>query len=102
MLICRGPLTQPFGLDGGGEAADDPRPSRTPPAAIINDGTRVSQRVGGGPLADTAAKACAANLRGPTIVIVGTVVSLRDKLNWYAPEGAAQRPRDLPPAEGAQ
>jgi hypothetical protein len=29
-------------------------------------------------------------------------VSLRDKLNWYAPERAAQRPRDLPPAEGAQ
>jgi hypothetical protein len=23
-------------------------------------------------------------LRGPTIIIVGTVVTLRDKLNWYA------------------
>jgi siroheme synthase len=72
------------------------------PRHDLDDGTRVSQRVGGGPLADTAAKACAANLRGPTIVIVGTVVSLREKLNWYAPERATQRRRDLPPTEGAQ
>ena len=67
------------------------------PAAIIDNGARVNQRVVVGTLADLAAKARAANLRGPTIVIVGTVVSLRDKLNWYAPERAAQRPRDLPP-----
>jgi uroporphyrin-III C-methyltransferase/precorrin-2 dehydrogenase/sirohydrochlorin ferrochelatase len=72
------------------------------PAAIIDNGARVNQRVVVGTLADLAAKARAANLRGPTIVIVGTVVSLRDKLNWYAPERAAQPPRDLPPAEGAQ
>jgi uroporphyrin-III C-methyltransferase/precorrin-2 dehydrogenase/sirohydrochlorin ferrochelatase len=74
----------------------------TLPAAIIDNGARANQRVIVGTLADLAAKARAANLRGPTIVIVGTVVSLRDKLNWYAPERAAQRPRDLPPAEGAQ
>ena len=83
---------------GGGRSALFP----ALPAAIIDDGAHVSQRVGGGALADAAAKACAANLRGPTIVIVGTVVSLREKLNWYAPERATQRRRDLPPTEGAQ
>ena len=56
------------------------------PAAIIDNGARANQRVVVGTLADLAARARAASLRGPTIVIVGTVVSLRDKLNWYAPE----------------
>jgi uroporphyrin-III C-methyltransferase/precorrin-2 dehydrogenase/sirohydrochlorin ferrochelatase len=72
------------------------------PAAIIDNGARVNQRVVVGTLADLAAKARAAKLHGPTIVIVGTVVSLREKLNWYAPERATQRRRDLPPTEGAQ
>ncbi|MBV8440394.1 MAG: uroporphyrin-III methyltransferase, partial [Hyphomicrobiales bacterium] len=36
-------------------------------------------------LATLAAKARAAELRGPSILIVGTVVALRDKLDWYAP-----------------
>ncbi len=72
------------------------------PAAIIDNGARVSQRVVVGTLADIAAKARAAKLRGPTIIIVGTVVSLREKLNWYAPERAAQRLGESPPPEGAQ
>ena len=49
--------------------------------AIIDDGARVSQRVVGGTLADTAAKARAANLRGQTMSLYSTVVSLREKLN---------------------
>ena len=69
------------------------------PAAVIDNGARSNQRVVIATLADVAAKAHEANLRGPTIVIVGTVVSLRDKLNWYAPD---QPRRDLPPAGGAQ
>ena len=39
-----------------------------------------------GTLRSLAAKADEAGLRGPTVIIVGTVVRLRDKLNWYAPE----------------
>ncbi|MCC2102323.1 MAG: siroheme synthase, partial [Hyphomicrobiales bacterium] len=42
------------------------------PAAIVDNGTRPNQRVVIGTLADLAAKARAADLRGPTIVIVGT------------------------------
>ena len=79
------------------------------PAAIIDNGARVNQRVVVGTLADLAAKARAANLRGPTIVIVGTVVSLREKLNWYAPERgsaaarfAARRGRAIEAVQGLE
>ena len=58
------------------------------PAAVIDNGTRINQRVITGTLRTLAAKAEEAGLRGPTIIIVGTVVRLRDKLNWYAPENA--------------
>jgi uroporphyrin-III C-methyltransferase/precorrin-2 dehydrogenase/sirohydrochlorin ferrochelatase len=55
------------------------------PAAIVDNATRASQRVVVGTLRTLAAKARAAELSGPSIVIVGTVVRLRDKLDWYAP-----------------
>ena len=58
------------------------------PAAIVDNGTRPSQRVVVGTLADLAGKARAAGLRGPTIVIVGTVVTLREKLDWRWREAA--------------
>ncbi len=53
------------------------------PAAIIDNGTRPNQRVIKGTLADLFAKTQAANLPGPALVIVGSVVSLSDSLNWY-------------------
>ena len=53
------------------------------PAAIVDNGARANQRVVVGTLGTIAAQARAAALRGPTIIIVGTVVTLRDKLNWY-------------------
>jgi uroporphyrin-III C-methyltransferase/precorrin-2 dehydrogenase/sirohydrochlorin ferrochelatase len=56
------------------------------PAAIIENGTRANQITLTGTIADIAAKAAAAALRGPTITIVGEVVALRDKLNWYVPK----------------
>ncbi|MGO9007500.1 MAG: siroheme synthase CysG [Beijerinckiaceae bacterium] len=56
------------------------------PAAVIDNGTRSNQRVVTGTLRTLAARAREAGLRGPTIIIVGSVVALRDKLNWYAPE----------------
>jgi uroporphyrin-III C-methyltransferase/precorrin-2 dehydrogenase/sirohydrochlorin ferrochelatase len=55
------------------------------PAAIVDNATRAGQRVVVGTLGTLAAKARAAELRGPSIVIVGTVVTLRDKLDWHAP-----------------
>ena len=52
------------------------------PAAIIDNATRPSQKVVVGTLGTLAAKARVANLSGPSIIIVGTVVTLRDTLDW--------------------
>jgi uroporphyrin-III C-methyltransferase/precorrin-2 dehydrogenase/sirohydrochlorin ferrochelatase len=53
------------------------------PAAIVDNGTRRAQRVVTGTVADIAAKAEAAGLKGPAIIIIGMVVTLRDKLAWF-------------------
>jgi uroporphyrin-III C-methyltransferase/precorrin-2 dehydrogenase/sirohydrochlorin ferrochelatase len=55
------------------------------PAAIIDNATRPNQRVVVGALGTLAAKARAAELSGPSIIIVGTVVTLRDTLDWRPP-----------------
>ncbi len=65
------------------------------PAAVIDNGARANQRVVTGTLRTIAANARAVALRGPTIIIVGTVVALRDKLNWYAADGGAAPSRAL-------
>jgi uroporphyrin-III C-methyltransferase / precorrin-2 dehydrogenase / sirohydrochlorin ferrochelatase len=52
------------------------------PAAIVDNATRPNQRVVVGTLGTLAAKAHAAELSGPSIIIVGTVVTLRDALDW--------------------
>ena len=52
------------------------------PAAIIDNATRSNQRVVVGALGTLAAKASAAELSGPAIIIVGTVVTLRNTLDW--------------------
>ncbi len=52
------------------------------PAAIVDNGARTGQRVVTGTLATLAEKARSAGLRGPTIIIVGSVVTLREKLAW--------------------
>jgi uroporphyrin-III C-methyltransferase / precorrin-2 dehydrogenase / sirohydrochlorin ferrochelatase len=56
------------------------------PAAIVDNATRANQRVIVGTLGTLAAKARAAELSGPSIIIVGTVVTLRDKLDWRESE----------------
>ena len=55
----------------------------TTPAAIVDNGARAGQQVVTGTLATLAEKAGAAHLRGPTIIIVGSVVTLREKLGWF-------------------
>jgi uroporphyrin-III C-methyltransferase / precorrin-2 dehydrogenase / sirohydrochlorin ferrochelatase len=64
------------------------------PTAIVDNATRAAQRVVVGTLGTLAAKARAAELSGPAIIIIGTVVTLRDKLDWR-PET-----RPSPSAEG--
>jgi len=53
------------------------------PAAVIENGTRPSQRTVTGTLATIAEKAKGAGLAAPAIFIVGEVVRLRDELRWF-------------------
>lgn len=50
------------------------------PAAVIDNGTRPDQKVVTGTLATLAARAADAEVKGPAMIIVGTVVTLRDKI----------------------
>ncbi len=61
------------------------------PAAVIDNGTRINQRVVTGTLATLAQKAEEAALRGPTIIIIGSVVTLHEKLDWFGASAANAR-----------
>ena len=54
------------------------------PAAVVQQGTTVEQRVVTGTLADLAERVEAAGLQSPCLTIVGEVVRLRDTLDWYS------------------
>ena len=56
------------------------------PAAIVQQGTTDNQCVVTGTLQTLPALAAAAQLAPPTLIIVGSVVSLRDKLSWFQTE----------------
>jgi uroporphyrin-III C-methyltransferase/precorrin-2 dehydrogenase/sirohydrochlorin ferrochelatase len=56
------------------------------PAAIIQHGTLPTQRVITGDLTTLPTLAAQAGLKAPTLIIVGNVVKLREKLGWYQPE----------------
>ena len=53
------------------------------PVAAIQWGTRTDQRVVAGTLKDIVGRVAEAKLGPPAIVVVGDVVSLRPKLNWF-------------------
>ena len=50
--------------------------------AIVENGTLDSQRVVTGTISDIVARVAEAGLTGPAIIIIGSVVRLRDELNW--------------------
>lgn len=56
------------------------------PAALIEQGTTRNQRVHIGTLATLPELVKQRSVRAPTLTIVGEVVKLHDKLNWYQPE----------------
>lgn len=56
------------------------------PIALVESATCDNQRVVSGTLQDIVARAEAAEIRPPALTIVGSVVTLRDKLNWYQVE----------------
>ncbi len=55
----------------------------TLPAAVIQEGTTQHQRVITGTVADIAQRAQDAGLTSPALTVIGTVVSMRDALQWY-------------------
>lgn len=51
------------------------------PAAVIHWGTRPNQQVVSGTLADIATRA--AHVQPPTVIVVGEVVRIRERLQWF-------------------
>lgn len=70
------------------------------PAAVVDNGTRKEQQVLTASLGELADKVAKAELPGPAIVIVGSVVTLRERLSWFqttevkAKEGLLSSPTD--------
>lgn len=58
----------------------------TLPAAVVEKATTAEQRVFCGTLANLPALAAAAGVRPPALVVVGEVVRLHGKLNWFQPD----------------
>ncbi len=57
----------------------------TTPIAIVQQGTTQNQRVVTGTLATLPKIAAIAQLQAPTLIIIGGVVKLREKLQWFYP-----------------
>jgi uroporphyrin-III C-methyltransferase/precorrin-2 dehydrogenase/sirohydrochlorin ferrochelatase len=60
--------------------------SSSHPIAIIQQGTTANQRVVTGTLETLPQLASAKNIKAPTLIIVGSVVTLHDKLHWFKVE----------------
>ncbi|MBA4382551.1 MAG: siroheme synthase, partial [Sideroxydans sp.] len=56
------------------------------PAAIVQQGTTQQQRVFTGTLATLPSIAATEKPKAPTLIIVGGVVTLREKLSWFKPQ----------------
>jgi uroporphyrin-III C-methyltransferase/precorrin-2 dehydrogenase/sirohydrochlorin ferrochelatase len=57
------------------------------PAAVIQQGTTHKQRVVESTLVNLANDVATAGLKPPSLTIIGEVVKLRSRLNWFTPEG---------------
>ena len=62
------------------------------PAAIVQQGTTAEQRVVVGTLADLAGRAFDARLAPLTLIIVGDVVRLQKRLDWFHPSADELEP----------
>ena len=58
------------------------RPATTP-VALVRSGTTSAQETVTGTLRDIAARAARARLEPPVVIVVGDVVALRDRLQWF-------------------
>jgi uroporphyrin-III C-methyltransferase/precorrin-2 dehydrogenase/sirohydrochlorin ferrochelatase len=93
-MLCRPRQTIVIymGLKGLVQLCDEMKKHGLPgstPAAIVQQGTTLNQKTVTGTLDSLPALAAQAELKPPTLIIVGSVVSLHEKLNWFHPEPAA-------------
>lgn len=58
------------------------------PAAVVEKGTTLDQRVLTGTLGDLASRVAESEFESPCLIIVGEVVRLRESLAWYGPAEA--------------
>jgi len=58
------------------------RPATTP-VAVVRWGTTSAQETVTGTLRDIAARAARARLEPPVVIVIGNVVALRDRLQWF-------------------
>ncbi len=70
----------------------------TTPAAVVQQGTTLDQRVVDGTLTDLSERVAAAGLRSPCLIIVGDVVRLRGELAWFDTEKVDRPVASLPDA----
>jgi uroporphyrin-III C-methyltransferase/precorrin-2 dehydrogenase/sirohydrochlorin ferrochelatase len=57
--------------------------SKDLPIALVQQGTTSNQKVITGTLATLPAKVASQDIKPPTLIIIGTVVTLHDKLSWF-------------------
>ena len=57
--------------------------SKDMPIAVIENGTTASQKVIIGNLKNIKSKVYRSRIKSPALIIIGTVVNLRDQLNWF-------------------
>ena len=64
------------------------------PVAVIENGTRPEQRVFTGQLSQLANLVAEHQVQSPALLIIGEVVALQQKLNWFGdrPDQQAQQP----------
>jgi len=60
------------------------------PVAVIQNGTRADQVVLTTSLSDVADKVAKAGMQSPAMILIGSVVTLREKLNWTGNLGGGQ------------
>jgi len=81
-LTSLGTITDGFVSNGADPAT---------PAAVIENGTRSGQRVIAGTLETLQEQCAAAEIKSPALIIIGSVVTLRDKLTWFADSSLEQQ-----------
>jgi uroporphyrin-III C-methyltransferase len=70
-------------------------------AAVVEQGTTPRQRVVAGTLSTLPTLASEYGLKPPCLIVIGSVVSLHERLSWFAPDATTEELREAPDRSGA-